>query len=322
MELIERYLQAVKFALPRPQQDDIVKELRDNILSQVEEKESVLGRSLTEDEQVELLKKLGNPAQLASRYRSKQHLIGASVFPIYWKVLKWALGLALLVHIGSSIGLAAAGKPLAQSLGVLWHYPGVALVVFAWITIAFFAMEFFGSKLCLQDRFDPRQLPALVKTSPRKSRVELIAQLLIQTIFGVWWLVGLHYNHLIFGPGSAFITFGPIWIELFPLFVFMLVVDVSFTATMVFRPHWTEGARFSRLVMSLLGLALLFFLVRSPDLFVAANSSPGAQSLARTVNQAAHMGMLIAVIVNIINIAVATVRLVGDKLNNARNVVA
>ena len=118
-----------------------MKELRDNILSQVEEKESVLGRSLTEDEQVELLKKLGNPAQLASRYRSKQHLIGASVFPIYWKVLKWALGLALLVHIGSSIGLAAAGKPLAQSLGVLWHYPGVALVVFAWITIAFFAME-------------------------------------------------------------------------------------------------------------------------------------------------------------------------------------
>ena len=146
-----------------------------------------------------------------------------------------------------------------------------------------------------------------MKTSPRKSRVELIAQLLIQTIFGVWWLVGLHYNHLIFGPGSALITFGPIWIELFPLFVFMLVVDVSFTATMLFRPHWTEGARFSRLVMSLLGLALLFFLIRSPDLFVAANSSPGAQSLAGTVNQAAHLGMLIAVIVNIINIAIATV---------------
>jgi hypothetical protein len=39
MELIERYLQAVKFALPKKQQDDIVRELRDSILSQVEERE-------------------------------------------------------------------------------------------------------------------------------------------------------------------------------------------------------------------------------------------------------------------------------------------
>ena len=33
MELIDRYLQAVKFALPKAQQDDIIKELSDNILS-------------------------------------------------------------------------------------------------------------------------------------------------------------------------------------------------------------------------------------------------------------------------------------------------
>ncbi len=55
MELIERYLQAVKFALPASQQDDIVKELRDSILSQIEEQESELGRRLSEGEQVELL---------------------------------------------------------------------------------------------------------------------------------------------------------------------------------------------------------------------------------------------------------------------------
>ena len=58
MELIERYLQAVKFALPQAQQDDIIKELRDNILSQVEDKEAELGRPLAGSEQVELLKKI------------------------------------------------------------------------------------------------------------------------------------------------------------------------------------------------------------------------------------------------------------------------
>ena len=101
MELIERYLQAVKFALPQPQRDDIIKELRDNILSQVEEKEAELGHPLGEDEQAELLKKLGSPMQLASRYRKQQPMIGATMFPIYWKVLKASLGLAFLVLVAA-----------------------------------------------------------------------------------------------------------------------------------------------------------------------------------------------------------------------------
>ena len=49
MEMIDRYLQAVKFALPQAQREDIIKELRDNILSQIEERESGLGRPLNED---------------------------------------------------------------------------------------------------------------------------------------------------------------------------------------------------------------------------------------------------------------------------------
>ena len=322
MELIERYLQAVKFALPRAQQDDIVKELRDSILSQVEEKESVLGRSLTEDEQVELLKKLGRPTSLAGRYRPQQHLIGASLFPIYWKVLKWALGLALLVHVGSSITMAAAGKPITQSLGVLWHYPGVAIAIFAWITISFFAMEFFGAKLRIHDRFDPLQLPPLVKITPRKSRVELIGQLVIQVIFGVWWLTGLHYQYFIFGPGLAFLNFGPVWLELYPLFVVMLLVDITFTVTRLLRPQWTDGSRYSRLVMNIFGLALVLILLREPVLFVAANSSTGSQSMADAVNRAVHLGLLVAVIVHIINIGIAGIRLIGDKLSSARNAVA
>ncbi len=46
MELIERYLQAVSLALPEVERDDITKELRDSILSQVEEQEETLARPL------------------------------------------------------------------------------------------------------------------------------------------------------------------------------------------------------------------------------------------------------------------------------------
>src|SRR6476660_4131611 len=133
MELIDRYLQAVKFALPQAQRDDIVNELRDSILSQIEEKEATLGRPLNEGEQVELLQKLGSPTHLASSYRKQQYLIGGSMFPIYWKVLKFALGIAFLVHAASSIAMAAAGKSFMESLGVLFRYPSAALTVFAWV---------------------------------------------------------------------------------------------------------------------------------------------------------------------------------------------
>ncbi len=315
MELIERYLQAVKLALPQEQRDDITKELRDNILSQIEEKEAELGHPLGEDEQVELLKKLGSPMHLASRYRKQQYMIGATMFPIYWKVLKAALALAFLVLVAASIATAAAGKTLMDSLGVLFRFPSVALMTFAWITLTFSALEFFGAKLRLKDNWDPRKLPPLVKHSPRKSRFELIAQLLVQTIFGVWWLAGLHYQYLIFGPGIAFLRFGPVWQTIYPLFVVMVLVDVALTAAMVAWPYWTQGKSVSRLLMSALGLVVLYFLINAPDLFVAADTNaPQLQSLAKGINYGVRLGLVIAAIVNAVNIGVETVRLIGRRL--------
>ena len=105
MELIDRYLQSVKWMLPRKQQDDVIRELSDEILSQVEEKESALGRPLTEDEQVALLKQLGHPMLLASRYSKQRYLIDPTIFAIYWMVLRLVLavtffGLAVAVGGG------------------------------------------------------------------------------------------------------------------------------------------------------------------------------------------------------------------------------
>ena len=44
MELLERYLHAVRTYLLRRRKDDIVRELGDNILSQMEDKAEELGR--------------------------------------------------------------------------------------------------------------------------------------------------------------------------------------------------------------------------------------------------------------------------------------
>lgn len=315
MDLIERYLQALRFALPPKQRDDIIKELRDSILSQIEEKEAEVGHPLTEDEQVALLRKLGSPIHLASRYRKQQHLIGATMFPIYLKVLKASLGLAFLVLAGASIATAAAGKTLMESLGVLFRYPSVALMTFAWMTLAFSALEFFGARFRLEEKWDPRKLPPLVKDTPRKSQFELIAQLFVQTIFSVWWLVGLHYQYLILGPGVAFLRLGLVWQTLYPLFVVMVVVDLTLTGSMLVWPLWTNGRALSRLILNALRLVVMYFLINAPDLFVAAESTlPQLQGLAKIVNYWAHIGLLITALVVVIQIVIDIFKFVGRRL--------
>ena len=55
MELLDRYVRAVKTYLPRAQQDDIVKELSANLQAQMEDREAELGRPLSEAELEALL---------------------------------------------------------------------------------------------------------------------------------------------------------------------------------------------------------------------------------------------------------------------------
>ena len=61
MDLLDRYLQAVKKHLPWKRQDDILAELRANMESQLEDKEAELGRPLTQGEAEDWLRKMGSP---------------------------------------------------------------------------------------------------------------------------------------------------------------------------------------------------------------------------------------------------------------------
>src|ERR1700730_13936131 len=88
MDLLDRYLQAVKFWLPRAQQDDIAAELSADIQSQIEEQESELGRRLNDAEIEAMLKKRPAPLLMATRYLPQQYLIGPVLFPVYRFVLK------------------------------------------------------------------------------------------------------------------------------------------------------------------------------------------------------------------------------------------
>src|SRR5215472_15930521 len=95
-ELIDRYLQAVKFWLPRNENRDIIQEISEDLQSQIEEREAALGHKLGEDEVAAILKQRGRPILVAGRYLPQQHLIGPVLFPAYAFVLK-IVGLCYLL---------------------------------------------------------------------------------------------------------------------------------------------------------------------------------------------------------------------------------
>ena len=76
MDLVDRYLQAVKFWLPRQQKQDIIAELSEDLRSQIEDRERELGRKLNYSELAGLLKQRGRPVVVANRFLPQESLIG------------------------------------------------------------------------------------------------------------------------------------------------------------------------------------------------------------------------------------------------------
>lgn len=323
MELIDRYLQSVKWMLPRKQQDDVIRELSDEILSQVEEKETALGRPLTEDEQVALLKQLGHPMLLAARYRKQRYLIDPSIFAVYWMVLRLVLIVTLFGMAVGAVAVAATGQALGKALGILFHYPFVALSVFAWVTLVFVVLDIVQVKCDFFGKWDPRTLPRLTKKEPKHSMLESVAALVLGAIFGIWWLVGLKHQFFIFGPGVATVHFGPVWQTLYPLFVVLVVADIICHTIDILRPDWEKGRVALRLCFRAMNLLALYFLFNASDVLVAGDALPSQlQPVIKNLNLAIHIGLAIAAIVTVAQTAVGVYRYFIGSDNRQRAVVS
>src|SRR6476660_8842026 len=136
MTLIDRYLAAVRFFLPRAEQDDIVKELSGDMRSQIEDWEAGRGRPLSESEQEQLLRQYGHPAMLAGKYGPKRHLIGPELFPFYRLVITLALIVGVIVHLVITIAFLVGGREGLAARQLLF-VPVVALIMINCITIVF-----------------------------------------------------------------------------------------------------------------------------------------------------------------------------------------
>ena len=249
MEMLDRYLQAVRWWLPGNAKDDIVAELRSDLRSQIEEREGEVGRPLSDAEVGEILKRRGRPVIVAGRYLPQQYLIGPTVYPMYRAALKVA-GMIFLIQIAVWLILpiflaSLREKPVAEMVvgawATLWHN---ALLAFGALTVVFAAIERFDSGTRAFEQWNPRNLPRLRDTR-RIPRASSILELVITVLFIGWWVQysrGLPASLRI--PASVPWKPGPIWTDFrrigyWPVLLVSLV-NAATAAVNLVRPYWTR----------------------------------------------------------------------------------
>ncbi|HYL93415.1 MAG TPA: hypothetical protein VEW69_09690 [Alphaproteobacteria bacterium] len=324
MELLDRYLQAVRGYLLRGRRDDIVKELGDNILSQMEDKASELGRPLTEAEQTEILKQHGHPLLAAARYGRlpMQHLIGPALFPVYWYVLLAVLALITAIHVIMGMVLIITSRfplgALMTTWGLFWVW---IMVGVGGVTICFGLIEYLGGgKVPFTNTFDPRQLPELKKSAPRGSNS--IVELILGSLFIVGWLIFLHAPSPAFTAAIPF-RLAPVWWRFEAPMILTVALGMAAAYAHLFHPRIPLLRTVLRLASDVAGVITFYFFLGASEFIIlqadmAAKSTPvriGDHLLttAQVANYAMAIGPCIAFIVFFVDGLVETIRLVRSK---------
>jgi hypothetical protein len=311
MELVDRYLKAIRSYLPDAQKDDIIRELSENLRSQIEDKEEELGRPLNEAEIEALLKAHGHPLIVAGRYRQDERsfafgrqLIGPVLFPFYMKVLAFNLGITSVVLIFVFTALIASGQPvrLVTDLPAVFLYQ--LLIQFAVVTTIFTVVDRHLAKH--PDRWDPRKpghpyYPNLTEKDEARSvpRIESVSKLIALSVWITWLRVIQQSPFWILGPAAAYLKLAPVWHQLYLPVVLVAFAGMAQAGLNLVRPDWFQLRLITRIVEDAAALAMGCFLLRAGH-WIAALDTPGSLASGRTIeiiNQCVFYSLLVAVVI-------------------------
>ncbi len=318
MELLDRYLQAVSFWLPKAERADVAAELADDIRSQIHDREAELGRALTDAEVEAILRRCGHPLLVAERYLPQEHLIGPALFPIYRFVLKMvALVYALpwlLVWIGLIVFMPSyrAAHPGFALAGTLWGLVEAMLYLTAAITIAFAVLERMKDKGGLFENWNPRTLPA-VRDPRRIRRFDSLFDLAATLVCGFWLASLVIASRSWFDLRGVHIALNPAWRGYAWIILAVLAVAAVTSCVNVFRPYWTPLRASVRLAYDLAGAVTFGALLKSQVLagIVAPDVSPErAEWVTRQINGHLANGVVFVIIVAAVTIVFDLRRLI------------
>ena len=294
MDLIDRYLAAIARRLPAAKAEDIVAEIRDDLLTRQEVREDALGRPLKKDEVVALIKETGHPLVVASRYRTGQYLIGPDAFPFFVATLRIvAIFLALAFAVDAASGMVFGhADPIQAIARACANILSSAMLGFGSVVAIFYALERGGFPADHLAKWRPQELPEVKQPNPWGSAFEVA----IGVYFILWWcgIVPLPYYYT--DVKGLTLTPDPIWAAVWWPVLALMVARLVYNSVQWLRPRW-KGVRAALSVVTAVGgLALLGVIYQAGHWLTAVSAtSPGAD-LAK-IDQGVNMGIRWAIVV-------------------------
>jgi hypothetical protein len=267
MDILESYLRAVKRCLPRAQSDDIIKELSDELRSQIDEQQSSLGRPFNDQEMMAFFKQHGDPMTVARRYRQDHRslslgweLIGPEIFPTYLMFLSFNLTLTIASVVVVSLIIHV---PITLQAFII---PVLAQIVC--LTMVFTGLNLIRRKFPQPWYYPPAELAPMLPISRWYSLVGLI----MWATVAVWWLAVPHFPQLILGSGTAHLKLASTWHRFYVPMLLLVLASMSQRVLSLCRPTWTWVVPVIRMLINGAAVPILCILMfRSPTLVVLAD---------------------------------------------------
>jgi hypothetical protein len=325
MDLLDRYLQAVKKHLPWQRQDDIIAELRANLEAQLEDKEAELGRPLTTGEAEDWLRQIGPPRQVAARYQQQQYLIGPVLFPTYWFVLRTAVFWVTIAYlVGVAVQVAVRTPNWAAMLEGVLRVPEVLLTTAASVTLIFAVIEFMATRypgrwpapLAPSGDWTPSALPPVEKDAVRgenpRSRARAVAAVIMIFLCLIWLLLLPHHPYVLLGPGVAYLSYSPfqgapVWVQVYWCVVALTSFQLIWRCIALYLGKWQQQRNAEHMAIAALGLIPLGLLLSIGDHAYVTLKYPALDQLRYgasldSINKSIHLSLLVLCAINVLQL--------------------
>ena len=311
MTLVDRYLAAIERDLPPRQAEEIIAELKDALLTKIEERESDVGRPLTDKEVGQLLIDFGHPLVVAGRYRETQYLIGPDLFPLWFATMRFVLlfgGAMMLVSLAVA-ALSANASPIwvaQRALEAFWPW---FLWAFGTVTLVFAVNERMG-RYRFKLAFNPRQLPP-VRARGRKP-AQIISEMVIGVMALLWWVGVIKFRPIMPIPSFVGVQLAPTWDAFRAPIAAYILVEFAINGLDLLRPAWAALNAGLSLVKNLAGCALMALVLQTGHWVAVA--APTLQAHAQEMIQQGfdrglHMGLMVTFVVLVFKAGADALRL-------------
>ena len=256
MDLIERYLAAIRRNLPADKATDVTAERREDVLSRIEEREAGLRRSRDKSQLSMLIKESGHPLVVASRYKPRQTLIGPETYPFFMFTLKLVLLIvAVIIIIAAFAAMAFGGadpfQAIPRAVGQLAMYSlvngGVVTLVFAILDRNGFAAKHIRA-------WKPETLPDLGEE--RRGKWEGPLEVALTIAFLLWW-TGIVSPEFRPGGSNFRIEAAPVWQQLYWPILVLALARLVHNVIQWLRPRWKTVRTILGVATALGALAML-----------------------------------------------------------------